>query len=164
MVVALNMSDLARRRGIHIDVAALERELGMPVVETVGVRHEGARALVENNWIRYVPTAASRAQGMDRADPGRRDRRPSRRCAASCAAAVNEPHVDTRLDDRIDAVVLHPVWGLPMLAVLLFLMFQAVFSWAQCADGCDQGGRAGTRRTGAVRLPRACCAACWWTA
>ena len=46
MVVALNMSDLARRRGIVIDRQALERELGMPVVETVGVHDEGARALV----------------------------------------------------------------------------------------------------------------------
>src|SRR5665647_2402623 len=45
IVVALNMSDVARRRGIHIDRAVLERELGVPVVETVGVRHEGARAL-----------------------------------------------------------------------------------------------------------------------
>jgi ferrous iron transport protein B len=39
--------------------------------------------------------------------------------------------VDTRLDDAIDRVVLHPLWGLPILATVLFLMFQAVFSWAQ---------------------------------
>jgi ferrous iron transport protein B len=46
-------------------------------------------------------------------------------------AAVTEPAVDTRLDDAIDRVVLHPLWGLPILATVLFLMFQAVFSWAQ---------------------------------
>jgi ferrous iron transport protein B len=46
-------------------------------------------------------------------------------------AAVREPVVDTRFDDVIDRVVLHPLWGLPILAALLFLMFQAVFSWAQ---------------------------------
>jgi ferrous iron transport protein B len=45
--------------------------------------------------------------------------------------AVREPAQDTRVDDAIDRVVLHPVWGLPILAALLFLMFQAVFSWAQ---------------------------------
>jgi ferrous iron transport protein B len=39
--------------------------------------------------------------------------------------------VDTRFDDVIDRVVLHPIWGLPILAALLFFMFQAVFSWAQ---------------------------------
>jgi ferrous iron transport protein B len=46
-------------------------------------------------------------------------------------AAVREPAIDTRLDDVIDRIVLHPLWGLPILAALLFLMFQAVFSWAQ---------------------------------
>ena len=47
MIVALNMSDAAARRGIDIDRQALERELGVPVVETVAVRRHGARALVE---------------------------------------------------------------------------------------------------------------------
>ena len=46
MVVALNMSDLAHRRGFHLDRAALERELGVPVVETVAVRAGGEAALV----------------------------------------------------------------------------------------------------------------------
>jgi ferrous iron transport protein B len=46
MVIALNMVDAAQRRGIWIDVAALQRELGVPVVETVAVRHDGAAALV----------------------------------------------------------------------------------------------------------------------
>jgi ferrous iron transport protein B len=46
------------------------------------------------------------------------------------AATVREPALDTRLDERIDRVVLHPVWGMLILAATLFLMFQAVFSWA----------------------------------
>jgi len=44
MIVAMNMVDAAQRRGIGIDIAALQRELGVPVVETVAVRHDGARA------------------------------------------------------------------------------------------------------------------------
>src|SRR5690606_20783020 len=47
MVVALNMADVARRRGIRIDLAALEEALGVPVVETVAVHHNGAKDLVE---------------------------------------------------------------------------------------------------------------------
>ena len=46
MVLALNMADVARSRGVKIDVAALERELGMPVVQTVAVRRGGADELV----------------------------------------------------------------------------------------------------------------------
>ena len=55
-------------------------------------------------------------------------------------------------DDRIDAVVLHPVWGLVLLAVTLFLMFQAVFSWAVPMDWIEgrhvAGGRNGQRPHG----------------
>ncbi len=129
IVVALNMSDLARRRGIVIDRLALERELAMPVVETVGVHDDGARALVTHldayirdqqaqpgDWT--APTVAEVVQTQQHV----------RRILQ---AAVREPAVDTRLDDAIDRVVLHPWWGVPILAAILFLMFQAVFSWAQ---------------------------------
>jgi Fe2+ transport system protein B len=46
MMLALNMTDLASKRGITIDVAALQRELGMPVVNTVAVRRGGASELL----------------------------------------------------------------------------------------------------------------------
>src|SRR6478735_7564171 len=46
MVMALNMTDMARRQGIAVDVPALSRELGVPVVETVGVKADGAQALL----------------------------------------------------------------------------------------------------------------------
>ena len=45
MVVALNMADMARKQGIVIDAQALARELGVPVVPTVAVQHNGAEAL-----------------------------------------------------------------------------------------------------------------------
>ena len=47
MIVALNMSDVAKQRGFRLDRAALERALGVPVVETVAVKPGGERALVE---------------------------------------------------------------------------------------------------------------------
>src|ERR1700712_1170602 len=47
MLLALNMSDVAKKRGITIDLPALERVLGMPVVETVAVQRDGARDLID---------------------------------------------------------------------------------------------------------------------
>src|SRR4029078_5030937 len=46
--------------------------------------------------------------------------------------AIAAPGASTvrRFQHRIDAVVMHPVWGLALLAVVLFRMSQAVFSWA----------------------------------
>jgi ferrous iron transport protein B len=130
IVVALNMSDLARRRGITIDRAALARELGMPVVETVGIREGGAQALVDHldGYIRAPRDGAAPTWSPPTLDEVVQTQQHVRRILQ---AAVCEPEHDTRLDDAIDRVVLHPVWGLPILAVLLFLMFQAVFSWAQ---------------------------------
>jgi ferrous iron transport protein B len=141
IVVALNMSDLAKRRGITIDRAALERELGMPVVETVGIHHEGAKALVAHldAYIHEPEGTPSTWQAPTLEDVIATQQQVRR----ILQAAVHEPLLDTRLDDAIDRVVLHPAWGLPILAVLLFLMFQAVFSWAQWPmDAIKQGMQA----------------------
>ena len=128
MVLALNMSDIARKRGIEIDTAKLEQELGIPIVETVGVRHGGA-----NKLIAYIDSHVSPAQlsavawHAPNIDDVLSTQQEVRRVFA---AAVLEPLIDTRWDDAIDRVVLHPVWGMLILAATLFLMFQAVFSWA----------------------------------
>jgi ferrous iron transport protein B len=150
IVVALNMSDLAKRRGITIDRAALERELGMPVVETIGIHHEGAKALVAHlDAYLHEPDGSPSTWEAPTLDDVIATQRQVRRILQ---AAVHEPQLDTRLDDAIDRVVLHPAWGLPILAVLLFLMFQAVFSWAQWPmDAIKQGMQAvGTLLHGAM--------------
>jgi ferrous iron transport protein B len=129
MLVALNMSDVAKRRGIAIDVEALQRELGVPVVETVGVRHEGANALAE-----YLDTHARAPQSARVAwmPPTVEDVfETQQQVRRILDAAVTEPASDTKLDDAVDRIVLHPLWGLPILAAVLFFVFQAVFSWAQ---------------------------------
>ena len=125
VVLALNMMDTARRRGIAIDVPELQQRLGVPVVETIAVRRGGAKALIER-VDGEVPVAAP-AQPDDPA--GRDDLHAQVR--ALMAATVTMPRVTDALDDAIDRWALHPVFGLGILAVLMFLIFQAVFSWAQ---------------------------------
>jgi ferrous iron transport protein B len=128
MVLALNMSDIARKRGIEINTATLEKELGIPIVETVGVRHGGANKLIAYIDSHVSPTQMSAlAWHAPDIDDVLSTQQEVRRVFA---AAVLEPLIDTRWDDAIDRVVLHPVWGVLILAATLFLMFQAVFSWA----------------------------------
>ena len=128
MVLALNMSDIARKRGIQIDIAKLQQELGIPIVETVGVRHGGANHLIAHIDTHVSPTnlspAAWRTPDIDDVMSTQQEVR------RVFAATVREPLIDTRWDDAIDRVVLHPLWGMLILAATLFLMFQAVFSWA----------------------------------
>ena len=143
MLLALNMSDVAKKRGIAIDVAALARELGMPVVETTAVQRDGARALIAGIEARGELTAPD-----VEATPWRKASIDDVLAAQSevrriLAIAVHEPTVDSRVDDRIDRIVLHPVWGMTILAVALFLMFQAVFSWAQWPMDAIKNGMAG---------------------
>ncbi|HEX5307295.1 MAG TPA: ferrous iron transporter B, partial [Dyella sp.] len=134
VVLALNMMDTARRRGIAIDVAELSRRLGMPVVETVAVRRGGARALIERVDGEVPPAAPVHADdAASRADLHAQVRE-------LLAATVVMPTATDRLDDAIDRWALHPVFGLAILAVLMFMIFQAVFSWAQpLMDGIEAG-------------------------
>ena len=128
MVVAMNMSDAARRQGIAIDRALLERELGMPVVETVGIRKDGASALVQ--WLDgWQPAGGAQASAWQPQGPAQvlQTQQEVRRILR---LAVREPEGLLRRDDAIDRVVLHPLWGMLVLAATMFLMFQAVFSWA----------------------------------
>src|SRR6202789_4169495 len=61
MVVALNMTDIARRKGIVIDAERLAAELGVPVVETIGIKTSGVRALIEVLDAVPVPERARQA-------------------------------------------------------------------------------------------------------
>ncbi len=129
-VVALNMADMARRRGLMIDAAALSRELQLPVVETVGIHAGGAdrlRTLLDD------PTVWSRAGQADAGAPSGPDGIVADH--DEVRGILGRLGLDTLVpqthSDRIDRVLLHPLIGPLVLAVLLFAVFQAVFAWAE---------------------------------
>jgi len=122
VVLALNMMDAARRRGIAIDVAELSRRLGLPVVETVAVKRGGAKALVERvDGELPLPAQAQADDAASRADLHAEVRE-------LLAATVSMPRATAKLDDALDRWALHPVFGLAILAVVMFLVFQAVYA------------------------------------
>ncbi len=129
MVVALNMADVARAHGLDIDVARLQTELGCPVVETVAVQHQGHAALMlQMQALLAAPLAAALPQAAGTSPRSAAElQREVRRILA--LVAPNAPRLG-RFQHRIDAVAMHPVWGLLVLAAVLFLIFQAVFTWA----------------------------------
>jgi ferrous iron transport protein B len=128
MVLALNMVDVANKRGIEIDTAKLSRELGMPVVETVAVQSGGEKALLKALEALSFDTPA-RPRGLDAIDtvPVEETQREVRRIIETCVSFDKDTG---NLSEQIDQVVLHPVLGPVILAALMFLVFQAVFSWA----------------------------------
>lgn len=128
-VVALNMADLAAQRGIKILPEALAAELGMPVVSTIAVQSTGVEALLallDQPTLWRAPGAS--APDSDTVDPGNEsDHLAVRHILQRLGLDAVVPHTPS---DRIDSVVLHPVIGPLLLALVLFLVFQAVFSWA----------------------------------
>ncbi|MFC4821389.1 ferrous iron transporter B [Dokdonella ginsengisoli] len=128
MVLALNMMDAARKRGIRIDVAALSQALGVPVIETVAVQRGGAAALIDH-LDRNLASAASAPALPDSGDAAVESDLHAQ-VRAALAAAVTMPSATSSIDDALDRVVLHPVGGLAILVAVMFLIFQAVFSWA----------------------------------
>ena len=128
MVLTLNMVDVAKKRGIEIDTAKLSQELGMPVVETVAIQSGGEKALLAE-LDRMAFTAPVKANPLSAIDavPVEETQREVRRILA---AAVSTTKDTGNLTEKVDNVVLHPVAGPIILAALMFLIFQAVFSWA----------------------------------
>ena len=120
MVLALNMMDAANKRGIHIDMDKLQALLGIPVIQTVAIASGGARGLIE-----HIDTEGVEAPKIPdtEADVHLQVR-------DILKAAVRMPSFTAKIDDQLDAVLLNPVFGLPILALLMFVVFQAVFAWA----------------------------------
>ncbi|MDR2872382.1 MAG: ferrous iron transport protein B [Xanthomonadaceae bacterium] len=123
MVIALNMVDAAKRRGIKVDKDALERALGIPVVETIAVKRHGARELVyklEGLIGHFRPPSIHMDENADLHAETRR----------LLALAVKMPRRTARIDDALDRWLLHPIYGVLTLIAVMFLVFQAVYAWA----------------------------------
>lgn len=166
MVVALNMSDMARSRGMKIDTETLSRELGCAVVETVAVRRDGQEGLIKaiSTWIQACgrdglcsagPATAphqafpdgEEAAGVSSETPVQKEEKRSGSPGALqhevrriLSTAVGSEPIAPRFQYRLDAVLMHPVWGLAILAALLFLIFQAVFTGAAIPAEAIQTG------------------------
>jgi ferrous iron transport protein B len=129
LILALNMFDIARHRGIEIDLDALSRALDIPVVASVAVRKGGTTELLRriDALAPTAPPATARGWSEPSADDVRRAHREADRILKLTVRQVGGPAIWTA---RLDRVLLHPVAGLVILLAVLFLMFQAVFSWA----------------------------------
>jgi ferrous iron transport protein B len=135
MVLALNMYDIAQRQGLRIDLEGLARELGCPIVTTVATRKRGVDELIATVDA-TASAAAGRAAGENRwREPSAAEIRQAHREAQRILKTyVRPPERPDTLTGRLDSVLLHPVAGLLILLGVLFLMFQAVFTWAKPAQ------------------------------
>jgi ferrous iron transport protein B len=127
MVLALNMFDIATRQGLRIDLERLSAELGLPIVTTVATRKRGL-----DDLLALVDQLAlePRARDVWHEPSAAEIREAHRQAERIMKATVRAPERPDTFTGRLDGVLLHPVAGLAVLLAILFLMFQAVFSWA----------------------------------
>ena len=120
-VLLLNMNDEARRLGVRIDAETLGRAIGMPVVPMAAKRGEG-----------HAEALAALTRGLDAPAVAPRtlvDADRDRMAAAALASAVDIPaRLPEGATDRVDRVLLHPLFGLPLFFLLMFAVFQGVFT------------------------------------
>ncbi|WP_295209458.1 ferrous iron transporter B [uncultured Brevundimonas sp.] len=138
MVLALNMYDIAQRQGLRIDLDRLRAELSVPIITTVATRKRGIDDLVAA--IEDQAAVAAVTESEWRSPDAAELRAAAREAERIMKACVRPPERPDTLTGKIDSVLLHPVGGLLILFALLFVMFQAVFSWAApVMDGIEAG-------------------------
>jgi len=124
MLLVLNMMDDAARRGIQIDQDLLSKKIGLPVVTTIATQANGVQGLLQQldldwqNWIVSPDTQALHQPDLHQ------------QVRELLAETVSMPALTDQRDDRLDRILLHPVWGLLCLALIMFMIFQAVFAGA----------------------------------
>lgn len=132
IVVALNLSDIARSRGLIIDTQKLSALLEVPVIETVAIKKEGTQALREA--IKDLPhqkatplDTESAEKMLEQLDSQLLYQQVEQLLSQSVTRELELPQWHQRLDN----IVMHPVMGIGLLLVILLLVFQAVYSWAE---------------------------------
>ena len=135
-LVVLNMLDIAKRQGLQIDTAALSHELGLPVVTSIGIHTDGAdelKSFLSNlDWRNLIAlqTGTSDATLENVASHIAHTESDNILVQKILQNLKLDQVIPDHLSDRLDAVLLHPVFGPLILITLLFFIFQAVFSWA----------------------------------
>ncbi|WP_286834580.1 MULTISPECIES: ferrous iron transporter B [Acinetobacter] len=122
VLLVLNMMDEARRRGMQINTQKLSERLGVPVAETVAVRKSGVENLMNalDQGKYAIPEIEMTGLSGDS----------HHKVESILKDVVNFVDQEDKRTDFLDKIFLHPVLGLLSLAVMMFVIFQAVFAWA----------------------------------
>ena len=131
LMLVLNMFDIATRRGVTVDAPRMSEMLGVPVVTSIAVRKSGIAELLRKTDEIALQAPAPLQQNLWQPLSVAELRATQREADRIIGATVSLPAKPDTWTARIDSVVLHPVGGLVILALVLFVMFQAVFAWAQ---------------------------------
>ncbi|HLX55169.1 MAG TPA: FeoB small GTPase domain-containing protein, partial [Aquella sp.] len=113
IIVALNMMDIAKRKGYKYDLEQLEQELGCKVIPTTAIKKHGIMQLV-TTIDEILPTISKEANSWHESSIGEAREYHAKVSQILTKVKLGEG-VPPKISDRIDQVVLHPVCGLLIL-------------------------------------------------
>jgi ferrous iron transport protein B len=133
-VIALNRIDRLEAAGVRIDIPELIGELGATVVPVVASRGEGVDHL--RKVIANAQTLPLPARVVPASDDGHAAADDAQARYSWASGVIARTVVHTKRDvrtpsDRVDAIVLHRVWGPLIFVSVMALVFQAMFTWAR---------------------------------
>jgi len=136
MVVALNKSDINKKKETKINVAKLSEKLGCPVIETISTSADGLKAVVEAAaaLVGKEQSAPYYQAEIDLTDKKAVEAEDRKRFAFvnGIVKEVESRKVRTRdrnKDDKIDAILTNKWLGIPIFAVVMWLVFQISQAW-----------------------------------
>ncbi|MCG2635241.1 MAG: ferrous iron transport protein B [Gammaproteobacteria bacterium] len=123
-VLLVNMSDEARSLGIEIDLPALERQLGLSVVLLSARNGEGMPAARQSLTSMLHDSQVQGAVSPEAADPDLADK-----AYQLWSDTVTVPTtLNDTLTTRLDRIMLHRWFGLPLFFLIMLGVFQAVYT------------------------------------
>jgi ferrous iron transport protein B len=138
MILALNMMDEAMRHGLHIDGEGLTSELGIPVLPLVASKGRGVKEVFVKAMDvgRREKSRKQNAEDREQASEFRRFSAEERHARARELAEEYITRGERRVTwrDRLDNVLLHPVWGYVVLLLVLFGFFEAVYGMGKFVE------------------------------
>lgn len=126
VIVCLNMNDIAQKKGIKFDIPALEKKLGSPIVQIHARSRKGIDQLIK------TLKNTSAGTGLGSILEGKLN-------GVASGILKRYDTVNHWLDDttfkkgekfalgRFDNILLHPIYGLIIFGLVLFVMFQSIF-------------------------------------
>ncbi len=131
LIVALNLSDVAQSRGLIVDESVLSEELGVPFVKTIAIKRKGCDQLLSlvDELVDYVHNHDKTVHFFEASTPI--DTSSSYKQADDILSrAVMRAQRLPKWHERLDQLTLHPIVGMFILLMILFIIFQAVYAWA----------------------------------
>ena len=150
LVVALNKSDIGKKKGNTIDAEALSSKLGCPVIKTVSTSADGLKALIEAaaGQVGKEQKAPYVQENIDLTDKAQVEAADRKRFefVNRIVKEVETRKVltkDKNIGDKIDDILTNKWLGLPIFAVVMFLVFyiSQTTLGAWIAEGVEVGGK-----------------------